>query len=355
MARSICWPDSQVPAKPAPLPRSSTKRQFIVSGNEKTVILSEKAKSNAAWIVGCFFLVLCVASYGGTGITWLIAQAVAALILLPPVRRTLKRENLLPAYSWTVAAALLLYSVSFIVNSVTTLDAHAELAREAAIKASIDYFNNNKLIALASVRKKLEGGDLRGALAEANTYGATDPDLILLQNQIEAGFYKLKLSQQLKNEDQLTVERRLRIYAELATLEPANGLYASKVASLRNAQALEAKALIATQRKSAIEAPLLSVLYDENEVEADDRFKGHSIVVDGRIDSINKNFHDDIVVRLKAHGDYRFVSAFLSPSEHSAASKLNRGNWIFLKCTGGGMVLSTPILQDCSILSGNGG
>jgi hypothetical protein len=74
----------------------------------------------------------------------------------------------------------------------------------------------------------------------------------------------------------------------------------------------------------AITAVQLHRAYSDNEVAADARYRGKSLLVDGVVDSIDKNFADDIVLHLRSGDSFNFVMATMKDSQASAAAELKK-------------------------------
>lgn len=92
--------------------------------------------------------------------------------------------------------------------------------------------------------------------------------------------------------------------------------------------------------------------YEANEVRADAKYKGKRLAVGGYIDSIDKDFLDNIVVVIRAGGLLGGVRSTLLDSEKSKAADMNKGERIFLICDGGGRVMHSPILRKCLVVDG---
>lgn len=89
--------------------------------------------------------------------------------------------------------------------------------------------------------------------------------------------------------------------------------------------------------------------YQANEVAADNIYKGHRLDVTGSVQSINKDFADGTYVQLRTDNEFMGVHANLEKSEVAAAAGLARGQQISVVCTGGGMLVGSPILRECQI------
>ena len=117
---------------------------------------------------------------------------------------------------------------------------------------------------------------------------------------------------------------------------------ASGSASTQQAPAEEPVAISVT-------APKLWSDYHANEVAADNVYKGKQLLVQGVVDSINKDFTDSIYVALSTFNEFESVHADLNSDYQSDAASLHKGQLITVRCEGGGMVVGSPILRGCSI------
>lgn len=89
--------------------------------------------------------------------------------------------------------------------------------------------------------------------------------------------------------------------------------------------------------------------YDANEVAADNAYKGQSLLVTGSVASIDKDMFDNVVLHLKSPNEFMNTQATLEDSEKSIAASLAKGSKVALLCTGGGRIIGTPMLSDCTI------
>lgn len=96
----------------------------------------------------------------------------------------------------------------------------------------------------------------------------------------------------------------------------------------------------------------LLAAYNENEVAGDEKYKGKTLEVSGKIDDIQAGIGDDKFVLLKAGKDMEFnkPQAHFAASETSKISTLKKGAEIKLKCVGDGEVMKSPMLKDCTII-----
>jgi len=97
-----------------------------------------------------------------------------------------------------------------------------------------------------------------------------------------------------------------------------------------------------------VSAATLFAEYEANEVAADNVYKGRLFAVSGNIDSIRKDFMDDVVIVLKAGGPFNGVHATMASSESARAASASKGVLATVVCKGGGAVLGSPVLRDCT-------
>ncbi len=89
--------------------------------------------------------------------------------------------------------------------------------------------------------------------------------------------------------------------------------------------------------------------YDANEVAADQKYKGQVLLVRGTVDSIDKNFLGQIVVHLRSPNQFAPTMATVESSEASKAAALSKGQKVALRCKGGGKIVMSPTLEDCTL------
>ena len=87
------------------------------------------------------------------------------------------------------------------------------------------------------------------------------------------------------------------------------------------------------QPATAVDAAELFDAYQSNEVSADDRFKGRMLAVHGTVQSIDKDFTGDIVLRLATSNQFMPVDATLKGAEKSSAARLAKGTTVQLVST----------------------
>jgi hypothetical protein len=95
----------------------------------------------------------------------------------------------------------------------------------------------------------------------------------------------------------------------------------------------------------AVDAVKLWQDYEANEVAADGTYKGKILQVTGIVSSIDKDFMDNVVLRLKSPNPIMGTMARLEKSESGKAAGLSKGAAITLICEGRGRVVGSPSLH----------
>jgi hypothetical protein len=87
--------------------------------------------------------------------------------------------------------------------------------------------------------------------------------------------------------------------------------------------------------------------YDDNEVAADEKMKGKIIEVSGTVQSIDKDFTDSIIVRLKTSNEFLPAIMGIKDSEKSTALALKKGQKVVVTCAGMSRVVGAPSGRNC--------
>ena len=103
-----------------------------------------------------------------------------------------------------------------------------------------------------------------------------------------------------------------------------------------------------TVRPQSVSALKLFIDYQRNEVAADNIYKGRLLAVEGTVTGIRKDIFDKIYMTLATPNEFMNVQVYLDEGNESQAAALQRGEVINVVCTGGGMILGSPILKKCS-------
>jgi TonB family protein len=136
----------------------------------------------------------------------------------------------------------------------------------------------------------------------------------------------------------------LAIGAFILLIVVIGGLVPSHEAARNGSNATEA------QQAISVSAPKLWEDYHANEVAADNQYKGKRLIVQGMVTSINKDFADTVYVLLSTFNEFESVHADLSSEYQQEAATLQIGQILTVECEGGGMVIGSPVLRNCSIL-----
>jgi hypothetical protein len=99
-----------------------------------------------------------------------------------------------------------------------------------------------------------------------------------------------------------------------------------------------------------ISASQLFAAYHDNEVAADEQFKGKPLVVTGYLESINKDIFNNGYLVLHDANEFEGVHATLTDDTLKSAGNLSRGQEITLVCTGEGMIIGSPVLKECDTI-----
>jgi len=87
--------------------------------------------------------------------------------------------------------------------------------------------------------------------------------------------------------------------------------------------------------------------YDRNEVAADEAMKGHIVRVKGRIQAIDKDFTDDVIVNLQTPNEFMPARMQMIDEEKSAAAGLSKGQTVEVECERMSRVVGSPSGRKC--------
>ena len=87
--------------------------------------------------------------------------------------------------------------------------------------------------------------------------------------------------------------------------------------------------------------------FEQNEVAADDRYKGKWIEISGTIDNIGKDILDKMYLTLEAEQPLFGVQAFFADKHKSALASLAKGDPVTLLCKCSGK-MGNVLLRECS-------
>jgi hypothetical protein len=87
--------------------------------------------------------------------------------------------------------------------------------------------------------------------------------------------------------------------------------------------------------------------YEENEVAADQQYKGKNVDVVGTIQSIDKDAFNNIVVKLQTSNQFMPVHVTLQDKFESEAAQMKKGKAAYFRCVGAGRIIGSPMLKEC--------
>lgn len=92
--------------------------------------------------------------------------------------------------------------------------------------------------------------------------------------------------------------------------------------------------------------------YDRNEVATDLKIGNRVVQVTGRVQSIDKDFMDDIVVQLAAGNEFMPASMTMEKTETSKAAALSKGDHVTIRCEKMRRIMDSPAGSDCVLVGG---
>ncbi len=105
---------------------------------------------------------------------------------------------------------------------------------------------------------------------------------------------------------------------------------------------------IASQEKViSVSAVDLYNAYDDNEVATDEKLKGVIIEITGTVQSIDKDFMDDINISLRSPNEYMPVNVAMEKSEKETAINLRKGQKITARCKQISKTMGSPYGRKC--------
>ena len=91
-------------------------------------------------------------------------------------------------------------------------------------------------------------------------------------------------------------------------------------------------------------ADRIAALYADNEVNADNLFRGQRVKVIGSVTSITRDVMDNPQISFDGGTNPGVVAQLLTAHN---VDKLHRGEYVRLRCTGAGKTLGVPYFRDC--------
>ena len=89
--------------------------------------------------------------------------------------------------------------------------------------------------------------------------------------------------------------------------------------------------------------------YHTNEVSVDATYKDELLEVGGLVTSINRDFMGQPYLLLLAKDEFSNVHSTFPMSAEVSVSRKAKGDFVTLRCRGTGMILGSPVLNDCAL------
>jgi hypothetical protein len=140
-----------------------------------------------------------------------------------------------------------------------------------------------------------------------------------------------------------TIAASLAILA-LAACVPPSG---QSAADDKPAAKAEAEAPAQEEPAIAVTSKELAKAYEENEIAADQQYKGKRLAVTGTVTGIDSDLMNKPVVHLNTANE--FMSAGASGLPIEVAATLKKGQKVTLLCIGNGEVMTMPQLDECTL------
>jgi hypothetical protein len=87
--------------------------------------------------------------------------------------------------------------------------------------------------------------------------------------------------------------------------------------------------------------------YETNEVAADVKMRGKLLLIRGFVQSIDKDFTDSIIVRLRTSNNFQTVNLAINPGRETLLAQLQKGDDVDISCTKMIRILTSPTGSDC--------
>jgi hypothetical protein len=87
--------------------------------------------------------------------------------------------------------------------------------------------------------------------------------------------------------------------------------------------------------------------YDDNEISADQKYKGKKLLVSGKIESINKDITNNGYISLDGHKPFYGLQARLTKAGMESAAALKKRQVVYLVCDSGMKVATITTVRNC--------
>lgn len=136
-------------------------------------------------------------------------------------------------------------------------------------------------------------------------------------------------------------------YVEKARVAQEAAVAQAEASANAPAEAAEAAEAVEAPVALKVAANKLFADYEANEVAADNQYKGQLLEVSGTVAGISKDFTDKVYVEVATGNPFSSIHA--RGIADDVAAGLSKGAKITLVCQGSGLVMGSPILEDCQV------
>lgn len=100
-----------------------------------------------------------------------------------------------------------------------------------------------------------------------------------------------------------------------------------------------------------VTSAVLAKDYSENEVAADDKYKGKLIEISGKVTGVDNGITDNEFIVKLSDGEYDFSGpwCYMKPSEKEEVIAIKKGQQVTLIGEGNSATIGSPMLKDCVI------
>lgn len=102
-----------------------------------------------------------------------------------------------------------------------------------------------------------------------------------------------------------------------------------------------------TQYRIKATANELFKAYEENEVATDDKLRGNSVLVTGKVQAIDKDFMDNAIVQLATSNQFMPVRLTLKDDQKPKVALLKKGDKVEIECEKMARIVGSPVGRDC--------
>jgi len=125
----------------------------------------------------------------------------------------------------------------------------------------------------------------------------------------------------------------------------------TEVASVNKNEEKPAEPAAKAAPQVTVTGAVISKDYSENEVSADEKYKGKLIELSGKVYSVdNGTFDNEIIIKL-SDGKYDMSGAmcYMKDTEKSKVLAFKKGQQVTLIGTGNSATIGSPMLKDCTV------